>query len=482
MTRVIVIGGGPAGLSAASAALDRGASVIMIEAGRTLGGQFWRHRPPERDDLRPDFLQHDWRTFHRLSERVTADPRCTVLGQAEVWAIDHRGGRSETGLQVHAAVGDSDGPDREMIKVAGDALVIATGAHDLTLPFSGWDLPGVHTGGAAQALAKIERLPVGRRVVVAGAGPFLLPVADSLLRTGAEVVGVYEAADLRALSTGWLPTTPWLAPMPGKITELIGYLGGQLRGRVPYLPGRAVIRAHGTDAVTGVTVARIDSRWRPIPGTEQRVETDAVCVTHGFTPRLELAIAAGCRISAERFVIVDQELRTTVPGVYAAGEITGIGGVEAARAEGRIAGHVAAGGSLGDAALRRTLLLRPSLHRLASAIRAAHGVRPGWTSWLTDDTVICRCEEVDHGRLRSVLRDTGSRSLRSIKLSSRVGLGPCQGRICGRTVEQLVSGDGRGPVLDGVSTDRRPIAVPIRLSELAAPEKEPTESRKDEHS
>jgi NADPH-dependent 2,4-dienoyl-CoA reductase/sulfur reductase-like enzyme len=471
MKRVIVIGGGPAGLAAAASALAKGGSVVLLEANRTLGGQFWRHPPQARTDVDPKFLQHNWRTFRRLSDAVTSDSRCAIIREAEVWAInsdDHR-------PLVHAAVGDADGPDRKMIKVTGDALVIATGAHDLTLPFPGWDLPGVYTGGAAQAMAKTERVPIGKRVVVAGAGPFLLPVAESLLRTGAEVVGVYEAAGLRTISAGWLPSSPWLAPLPGKITELFGYAAGQIRNRVPYLTGRAVIRAHGEDAVAGVTVSRIDDQWRPVPGSQEFVEADAVCVTHGFTPRLELAIAAGCGISADRFVIVDRHLRTTVPGVFAAGESTGIGGVEAALAEGKIAGHLAAGGRLTDAALRRTLLLRRSLDRLAGSIQAAHGVRSGWTSWLTDDTVICRCEGVSYGRIRAVTGNTESRSLRSLKLSTRAGLGPCQGRICGRTVERLITSDGRGPFLDGASTDRRPIAVPIRLSELAATEQDPTE-------
>ncbi|QGN33846.1 FAD/NAD(P)-binding oxidoreductase [Microlunatus sp. Gsoil 973] len=464
MTRtVIIIGGGPAGLAAAAAALDRGARVTLLEAAARLGGQFWRH-PAERSATDTG-LQHGWQTFLELSDRISSDPSATVIAEAQVWAIDH----GQHGPQVQAAVGPADGPGRQMITVRGDALIIATGAHDRTLPFPGWDLPGVFTGGAAQAMAKAEGVAVGKRVVVAGAGPFLLPVATSLTAAGANVVGVFESATSRAIASGWLPRSPWLAP---KVPELAGYLGRLARGRIPYRTGRAIVRAHGDETVTGVTVSRIDVNWRPVPGTAEYLEADAVCVTHGFTPRLELAIAAGCVISPARFVTVDDAQQTSVTDVYAAGETTGIGGSDVALAEGRIAGHVAAGGAVTDRVLGPARRRRATLRHLSAAIRDGHRIGSSWTSWLTQDTVICRCEEVRYGRLRSILEATGTDGLRPAKLTTRIGLGPCQGRVCGRTVEELMSGAGDLARTDGVIIDRRPIAVPIRVAELATePEK-----------
>lgn len=459
MTRVVIIGGGPAGLAAAEAALDRGAAVILLEAAARLGGQFWRH-PADRSTTDTG-LQHGWKTFLKLAERITSDPSATVITGAQVWAIDHD--HQTPRLQV--AVGDPDGPGREMITVTGDALIIATGAHDHTLPFPGWDLPGVFTGGAAQAMAKAEHLAVGQRVVVAGAGPFLLPVAASLAAVGATVIGIFEAGRPRSLATGWLPRTPWLT---AKAPELGGYVVQLARHRIPYRTGRAVIRAHGDDQVSGVTVSRIDPQWRPIQGTAEYLDADAVCVSHGFTPRLELAVAAGCAISPDRFVLVDEAQQSSVPQVYCAGETTGIGGSDAALVEGRIAGHVAAGGSITDPQLRSAVRRRRTLQKLAAAIRDGHRIGSGWTSWLTDDTVICRCEEVDYGRLRSILDATGTKGLRPAKLSTRAGLGPCQGRICGRTVEELMATSDGLPSTDGVIIDRRPIAAPVRFSELAA--------------
>ncbi|RRR96978.1 FAD-dependent oxidoreductase [Glycomyces terrestris] len=367
---------------------------------------------------------------------------------------------SQADVVVRVLIGPADSGGREARTFTADAIVLATGAHDRTLPFPGWHLPGVFSAGAAQALAKGERIAVGRRAVVAGAGPFLLPVAQSLTAAGAHVVGVFEAARPAALARGWLPE-PWrLLAAARKGTELAGYVTHHLVRRVPYRLGRAVVEARGDGRVEEVVTARLGPDWAPVPGTERTLAADAVCVSHGFTPRLELPIAAGCAIGPDRFVTVDGDQRTSVPGVYAAGEITGIGGVDAALVEGRIAGRSAAGGEPDPADRRR----RRATTDFARRIDAAHGIRPGWTSWLRDDTVVCRCEEVPYGRLRDTAEATDQTSLRSVKLTTRAGLGICQARMCGRTVEDLT---GAGAARAEDTTDRRPLAAPIRLGDLA---------------
>ncbi|SDS47723.1 FAD/NAD(P)-dependent oxidoreductase [Microlunatus soli] len=460
--RVIIIGAGPAGLAAADAALRRAAAIVLIDSAPRLGGQFWRHPSPTLDA--DESLQHNWSRFTDLRSSIRDNPAAEVITEGQVWAIDREPGRRTPRIQL--ATGPVDGPGRELSSLTGDAVVLATGAHDRTLPFPGWDLPGVVTGGAAQAIAKADRISVGgrdrARVVVAGAGPFLLPVATSLAAVGARVLGVYEAATIRRMSRGWLPRAPWLA---GKSPELTGYLARLARHRIPYHPGHAVLRADGDDRVRRITIARVDDDWRPVAGTERQLEVDAVCVSHGFTPRVELPIAAGCRLTPERFVQVDAGQRTSVDDVYAAGEITRIGGADAALVEGGIAGHLAAGGAINDAELGGLFAAKRRLDRLADSVDDAHGIGTGWTDWLTDETLICRCEEVTNGRVRSALEATGSRGLRAVKLSTRAGLGPCQGRICGRTLEQLISAGG--PLTDDAVIDRRPIATPIRFGELA---------------
>lgn len=484
MRHVLVIGAGPAGLAAAHAARRRGASVTLLDSSDQLGGQYWRHLPESRPAARERILHHGWNTFQTLSAALVADEACRIIRSAQVFALESAAetvaGTASVGAgTVHVVVGAPDGVGRERLTFSPDAIVLATGAHDRTLPFPGWDLPGVFTGGAAQALAKGERLAVGRRVVVAGAGPFLLPVAASLAAAGSRVIGVFEANRMPALLRGWLPK-PWqLLGASSKGLELAGYATGHLRNRIPYRLGRAVVAAHGDDRVDSVTVASVTADWSPIPGSERRIAADAVCVSHGFTPRLELAIAAGCALTAERFVSVDDNQLTSIPGVYAAGEITGIGGVDLALAEGAIAGHVAAGGPVGDPVLHDALRRRSVFRGFAARIEAAHGIRSGWPEMLTADTLVCRCEEVTYGQLCSTAASTGSRSLRAMKLSTRAGLGICQGRICGRSIETLIAGCVPGGALgDAVSTDRRPIAAPIRLGELASHPTAPDSSAK----
>ncbi|UOE45378.1 FAD-dependent oxidoreductase [Agromyces larvae] len=444
--RVAIVGAGPAGLAAAQAALARGADVTLLDEGERPGGQFWRHH----DGLTDPRMQHRWSRFERLRAAIDrAGDRATVHRQASVWRVE-----TEGGIRVHAVVGPADASGREGLTVEADALVIATGAHDRALPVPGWTLPGVVTAGAAQALAKRDAVTPGRRTVVAGAGPFLLPVAASIAIAGGEVAEVVEAVGVRGLVRGW-GRSPWqLAGAAGKAAELAGYVGGMVRTRTPYRLGSAVTRIHGEHAVEAVTVQRVDADWRPISGTERTVACDSVALGHGFTPRLEAAVQAGCRISSARFVEVDERQATTVAAVFAAGEITGIAGADAALAEGAVAGFAAAGGALDDARIAGALRARRRLHAFAARL-AAHDVRRGWTDWLDDDTVVCRCESVTRARIA----EYADASSRGVRLAARAGLGACQGRTCGRTVEQLVAAP--------VDFDARPVLSSVRIGELA---------------
>lgn len=456
MPEVLIIGAGPAGLHAALHAVGAGADVVLLDAQDLVGGQFWRHLPPQRAAAREDRLHHKWAKFRELRTRLEAHPRCRILTGSEVWAIEQPP-ELPAAARVHVLTGPSGAASREPHTFEPDRLILATGAHDRVLPFPGWDLPGVFSAGAAQALAKGERVAIGERVVVAGSGPFLLATAASLVATGVDVVGVHEAATRAVLGREWL-SRPWeFARSTDKVGELVGYAAMHLRHRIPYSPGSAVIAAEGDGRVESVRIARVDAQWRPLAGTARDIAVDAVAVSHGFTPRLELAIAAGCGIDGSRFVSVDDEQATTVPGVYAAGELTGIGGMALSAAEGAIAGLAAVG-----AVIPKQLMVERKRQRaFAIRLERAHGIRPGWTDWLTDQTTVCRCEDVPY----AALQDTDSRSLRSAKLTTRAGLGICQGRTCGRTVEDLLGrGDG---LLGSTTTDRRPIAAPLRLGELA---------------
>src|SRR5690606_9078927 len=181
----------------------------------------------------------------------------------------------------------------------------ATGAYDRVLPFPGWDLPGVMTAGGAQALLKGDLVLAGRRVVVAGTGPFLLPVATALAAAGATVAGVFEAGGRFALAARALTR-------PGKALEAPGYGYRLARHRVPYRGGRAVVAAHGDRELTHVTVAKVGVDWRPDGGGTETIECDTLAVSYGFVPQIELAAQLGCEITAgadaARVVRVDRHM------------------------------------------------------------------------------------------------------------------------------------------------------------------------------
>jgi NADPH-dependent 2,4-dienoyl-CoA reductase/sulfur reductase-like enzyme len=253
---VVVVGAGPAGLAAAAAALAAGARVTLVDSAERPGGQYHRMLPEDFGAERPEAVGHGHRAFRRRARQVLGHPRCSWWPGTSVWALERRdpGGREDPG--AHGEPGAQEGPGERpprvhlLRQVAGgsprgrhvlepDALVLSAGAHDRMLPFPGWDLPGVYTAGAAQALAKGERLVVGDRVVVGGTGPFLLPVAASLLEAGSTVLEVLEANTAPELARGWL-RRPWELPaQASKTGELLGYAGALARHRVPYRLGRA---------------------------------------------------------------------------------------------------------------------------------------------------------------------------------------------------------------------------------------------------
>lgn len=441
--RVMVIGAGPAGLAAAAAAADAGADVVIVDEGERVGGQFWRHHPTLTDER----LQHQRRRFADLRGRLR-DVR--VVSSASVWRVE-----AGPPLRAHVLIGPADAANRRAETIEADAVVVATGAHDRVLPVPGWTLPGVTSAGAAQALAKRDGLAPGVRTVVAGAGPFLLPVAQSVALMGGEVAEVVEATAAGRMLRGWGARAWELTAATGKAGELGAYLFSLARHRTPYRFGSAVTRIHGESAVEAVTVQGVDADWHPIAGTERIVECDSVALGHGFTPRLEAAIQFGCEIGSDRFVRVGDDQGTTVAGVYAAGEITGIGGADAALAEGEIAGLAAAGVPDTDARRRAPLAARRRMRAFAARLDV-HRIGRGWTSWLEEDTIICRCESVPKARID----EYSAASSRAMRLSTRAGLGACQGRTCGRSVEDVLG--------TSFSLDRRPVLSSVRIGELAA--------------
>jgi hypothetical protein len=229
-----------------------------------------------------------------------------------------------------------------------------------------------------------------------------------------------------------------------------------------------VAAAHGDDVLERVTVARLGRDGRVRQGSEETVDVDVLAVGWGFTPQLELPLALGCttRVDVDGSLVcaVDEQQRSSVPGVFVAGEACGVGGAALAVAEGEIAGAAAAGSSRPPTP--RLLRRRASQRGFAAAMQTAHPVPAGWVDRVADDTVVCRCEEVTAGSLRDAAGWLGAEDARSAKLLVRAGMGWCQGRICGYPTSCLIAhwtGRDRGAALP-----ERPVATPVTLGALAA--------------
>ncbi|MGY3678880.1 FAD/NAD(P)-dependent oxidoreductase [Streptomyces sp. TE33382] len=469
-----VVGAGPAGMAAAVTAADQGIDVTVLDAAARPGGQFYRSPEPGLGATRPEALHHGWPVFTALAERFgrhVLAGRIRHLARHQVWAVE----RADDGWRLHAVTG-TEGDVRT--EVDARRLLIATGSHERHLPSPGWTTPGVVGAAGAQAMLKSGLVLPGRRIVVAGSGPLLQAVAVSLVRAGAEVPLLVEAAGYESYARA--PAT--LAVNPGKAAEGARNMFQLLRHGVRIRTHSAVTAVHGRHRVEGVTVSRLDRDWRPVPGTERRHPCDAVALGHGLEPRTELAAALGCatreRADGTHGVVVDAQLRTTVPGVWAAGEAGGIGGVQLALAEGELAALSVArqagpeevfrgggGGGGGGGQGRRAVALhraRTRMRRFAEVMGAVHRPRPGWRQWLSGDTEVCRCEEVSAGRILTSVSELGAGDARTVKLLTRAGMGWCQGQTCGFAVRELV-----GPAAGGAGPGRRPLACPVLLSALA---------------
>ncbi|QQQ02033.1 FAD-dependent oxidoreductase [Lysobacter enzymogenes] len=415
---VLVVGAGPAGLAAAQAAASHGARVALVDMQANAGGQVWRRdaRRPASDPAR-----------ERL-DALLAGARVRWLGQAQVVA-------AEPGQVLVEQAGTA-------IELSYGALVLATGARELLLPFPGWTLPGVTGAGGLQALVKQGWPIAGRRVLVAGSGPLLLAAAATAQRHGARVVAICEQAPAARLHAFARHLWRW----PGKLAQAAA-LRARLAG-TPYRTGRWVVAAHGEGRVVEAEL-----------NDGERIAVDQLAVGYGLVPNLELAQQLGCELQAHgahACVRVDALLRTSVASVYAAGEVCGIGGRDCALVEGAMAGHAAAGAV--EAA--RALQPRRARARAFAALLPEHfRLDPRVLAAATPDALVCRCEDVRLGEIDA------HADWRAAKLATRCGMGSCQGRVCGAALAQL-RGPAFAPSLSAAGP--RPPVFPVRLAALAA--------------
>jgi NADPH-dependent 2,4-dienoyl-CoA reductase/sulfur reductase-like enzyme len=443
---LLIVGGGPAGLAAAVEAAGLGLRTALVDERPTLGGQIFKQPGLRVRDARA--LGRDHVRGRRLIEAAERSGAELLLSTS---CVSLRG--------TDAVLVPEGGPART---VRAERILIAPGAHDRPVVFPGWTLPGVLTAGAAQTIVKTQRVSPGERVLFAGSGPLALAFPAQLHHYGVNVVAALEA--------GPPPRAGDLARMAGAargnlalLRDAAGYRAELLRGRVPLRYRRLVVRAEGRERVEAVVHAQVDADWRVVPGTEERVECDTLCVGYGFFPSVELLRVAGCALRYDEdlggpTVVVDEWMRTTVPGVSAAGDGTGVAGSYVAIDEGRLAALGLVEDERRAAPIRRRLAQK---RRFARALARMHRIGPGIYELATPETVVCRCEEVTRADLDAAIDAT--EDVNVVKGFTRVTMGLCQGRSCQRQVAALIAQRHGRTIADlPYATARSPVRpVPI---------------------
>jgi D-hydroxyproline dehydrogenase subunit alpha len=462
---LLVVGGGPAGMTAARTAAEAGMRVLLVDERPSLGGQIYKQPGPGTS----------------IPDPAAAD-RSTRFGRSLIAAAEASGVRIALRTAVVAVEQEDDGFAVVLVEDGQHArtvrvprLVLAPGAHDRPVAFPGWTLPGVVTAGGMQSMAKSQAVLPGRRMVFAGSGPVALAFPSQLAHYGAHIVAALEAGPApRASDVLRVGAAAWGNGV--LLRDAARYRAGLLRHRVPVRYGRIVVRAEGDGRVEQVVHAAVDRDWRVLPGTEESVAADVLCIGYGFVPSLELLRLAGCETTFDedlggRVVRKDEWGRTSVPGVYAAGDGTGVEGSYVAIDEGVLAALGAAQDSQAldrASAEERAREARRRLARRRRLTRATHRlfrVGPGVYELADDQTVVCRCENVRQREVAEAASATDDVSV--VKALTRAGMGPCQGRNCQRHVAAVISrASGRPLDTIDLATPRMPVR-PVPIAAMA---------------
>lgn len=418
----VIVGAGPAGIRAAQTLVAHGVRPVVIDEAVTWGGQIYRQPPPN--------FQRPKTTLYGF-EAKRADAVHTAMADI-LDRIDYRPGT----LVWNAEAGQLDVLHREQTAtVPYSHLIVATGATDRVLPFPGWTTPGVFTLGGAQVALKYQGCAIGSRVVFLGTGPLLYLVAYQYAKAGAEVAAVLDTAGFSAK----LAATPTMLRQPALFAKGLYYLAWLRAHGVAVHHGVHPIRALGTQRVTGV--AWSDGRGR------HELACDAIGFGYALRSETQLADILGCRFAfdpLQRAYLPERDAagRSSVANLYLAGDGAGIMGADAAE----WAGERAALALLSDTGMAvndvRAAMLERRLARIVkfrSGLEQAFPFPADWAAHADDDLLICRCEEITAGELRSAVKNAGASELNRLKALTRVGMGRCQGRVCGIAATEILA-------------------------------------------
>lgn len=454
-TDLLIVGAGAAGLAAAALVTRHGLRVTILDENGRLGGQYYRQSRLGTD--LPQSVVGPSQAAGRVLIGAIDRTLCDIVTEAVVWGAD---GDRALLYSRHGISGS----------ISARSILVATGAHERVLPFPGWTLTGVMTAGAAQTLIKAQGIVPGRRIAIAGTGPFLYPVATQLAAAGADIAEIAELSRNRF----W----PLAVGRPYRhlalYREALGYLLTMRRLGLSVRFGETVVSAEGTKRLEAVTLARMDADMMEVPGTRRQVEVDTLLTSFGFVPNLQVARLLGCSLTWDpvqsmHFIAADDNQQSSLSGVFVAGEIAGIGGHRVARAEGTLA----AAGVLrhlgvplirdAEAEVRDARRRQSAGRQFADHMLRTFALQPGILDLAKADTLVCRCESVPRSEIEYHAK-VWNGSPRAVKQCTRAGMGRCQARICGYAVDRLVDAHrpepGRAVAPD---TPRMPVKpLPLR--------------------
>jgi NADPH-dependent 2,4-dienoyl-CoA reductase/sulfur reductase-like enzyme len=436
---IAVLGGGPAGMAAATEAASRGASTVLLEESPLPGGQVYR--APPASFVTP--IDADRRAGDALRAALAASGAELRTG-CRVWGLGGGPLMPQGQESAHFTL-SALGGDGVPFTITARALVLCTGTHERIIPFPGWTLPGVIGLAAATILLKAQSVLPGRRVVVAGVGPLLYAVAAKVLAGGGQVVAVVDAATRGE----WLRALPALSARPDLLAQGAAWRAKLLAARVPVLHGASVTGAQGDGVLARVRVG------------DRAFDADALCVGHGLVPATEASRTYRARHEHRPedggwVPVLDARQRTSVPLLYAAGDGAGVRGAAAAPASGRMAARTALQDlGLAPEAPEDDALARA--RRAGAAMARMMALRPACVGAIPPDTIICRCEGVTRAAIDAAAAD-GAATLNQLKHFTRCGMGPCQGRMCGEAAGALLAAARGVAVADvGFATGRIPL-------------------------
>ena len=432
------MGSGLSGIVAAHTLADQGVRVLLLDENRRMGGQMLRSFPWPAGPSGDGGVR---RRGRGLIDELKTKP-VEVLTRTKVLDIDGDGS-----LLVEEG-------EKEIISVASKALLLATGAREKFLPFKGWTLPGVISTGAAQVLMKGSGVLPAGAMVVSGIGPFLMALSAEYLKNRGRLRSILDMGGLGdklcLLAQGY--------SHPSKVFEGIRYLATILKARVPFHQRTMVIEARGRGELDSIVAAKLDGCGRMVEGTEKICRTGCLAVGWGYTPNLELPQRAGCAITYSEAlggwaVKVGKRLETTVKGIFAAGEITGIAGALKSVHEGELAawGILRKLGRSGDPRRLEHLERQRARHlRFGAYFNRVHKLPDAVYLSIPDEVMVCRCEDVRMGDVRRAVHE-GYDTPVMLKRALRIGMGNCQGRTCAPILYEIL------PVLTKRSAESIPL-------------------------